>query len=128
MHPNQELLQRQYRSRAMGDNDKALEDMTDDVIWHVPGHNLVAGTYRGRSAVRQYLNTRRSLGAGTFQVTVHDVLANDEYGLVIASGHVLRNGTMFEWRAHGIYRFEDGKIAECWLVPEDQSSFDEIWS
>ena len=38
------------------------------------------------------------------------------------------SGKAVEWRAHGLYRFEDGKIAECWLLPEDQTVFDEIWA
>jgi hypothetical protein len=27
-----------------------------------------------------------------------------------------------------VFRLADGKIAECWVLPYDQSSFDEIWS
>ena len=64
----------------------------------------------------------------TFEITVHAVLANDEHGLVIASGRAKRDGKAVEWRAHGLYRFEDGKIAECRLLPEDQAVFDEIWA
>ena len=57
-----------------------------------------------------------------------DVLANDRHGLVIASGKASRGGKVYEWRAHGLYRFEGGKITECWVLPEDQRLFDEIWS
>jgi hypothetical protein len=28
----------------------------------------------------------------------------------------------------GIFRINDGAIAECWVVPHDQDAFDEIWS
>jgi ketosteroid isomerase-like protein len=65
---------------------------------------------------------------GSFEITVHDVLVNDEHGLVIARGRAIQNGTAFEWRAHGLYRFRDGRIAECWVLPENQHEFDRIWS
>jgi len=48
-------------------------------------------------------------------------------GLVIATGSAERDGRVHEWRAHGLYRFRDGKIAECRVLPEDQYQFDEIW-
>lgn len=56
------------------------------------------------------------------------MLANDDWGLVVATGRARRGGQTHEWRAHGLYRFRDGKIAECWVLPEDQYRFDEIWS
>ena len=31
-------------------------------------------------------------------------------------------------RAHGLYRFRDGRIAERWQLPENRSEFDQIWS
>jgi len=78
--------------------------------------------------VMEYVRRRRDLADDTFEITVHDVLANDKHGLVIASGRATRRGRVVEWRAHGLYRFENGKIAECWVLPEDQLLFDDIWA
>jgi hypothetical protein len=36
--------------------------------------------------VMDYVRRRRELVDGAFEITVHDVLANDEHGLVIATG------------------------------------------
>jgi ketosteroid isomerase-like protein len=68
------------------------------------------------------------LADDTFEITVEDVLANDQHGLVIAGGRARRGGQDYEWRAHGLYRFAGGKIAECRVLPEDQALFDRIWS
>jgi uncharacterized protein len=76
----------------------------------------------------EYVRLRRELAAWTFEIDVQDVLANDQYGLVIARGTAARKGKIWEWRAHGLYRFRDGRIAECWVLPEDQYLFDEVWS
>jgi uncharacterized protein len=128
VHPNEDLLRREYEARA-GRDDRALAEVfAEDVVWHVPGRNEIAGEYRGIDQVMAYVRRRRELAEGTFEITVHDVLANDEYGLVIATGRATRGGTVFQWRAHGLYRFRDGRIAECWVLPENQYEFDRIWS
>jgi hypothetical protein len=128
MHPNEELLRREYEARAARDDRALAQIFAEDVVWHVPGRNAVAGEYRGIDRVVEYVHRRRELAQGTFEITVHDVLANDKYGIVIATGRVTRAGTTFEWRAHGLYRFRHGRIAECWVLPENQYEFDRIWS
>lgn len=128
MHPNERLLRREYDARTQRDDASLAALLTEAVVWHVPGRSAISGEYRGKDEVMEYVRRRRDLAADTFEITVHDVLANDEHGLVIASGRAKRGGKVVEWRAHGLYRFEDGKIAECWLLPEDQTVFDEIWA
>jgi ketosteroid isomerase-like protein len=128
VHPNEVLLRREYESRARRDDDALAQVLAETVTWHVPGRSAISGVYRGKDAVMAYVRRRRALADDTFQITVEDVLANDRYGLVIATGHARIGGRDVSWRAHGLYRFENGKIAECRVVPEDQSLFDEIWS
>jgi uncharacterized protein len=128
LHLNERLLMREYEARARGDMAAVAATLHVDVIWHVPGRSQISGTYRGKAEVMAYISARQELAAGTFEITVEDVLANDEHGLVIASGQALRNGRIWQWRGHGLYRFRDDKVAECWLLPEDQYLFDEIWS
>lgn len=127
MHPNERLLRREYEARANGDDQTLLEVFSEDIVWHVPGRNKIAGVYHGRDEVMEYVRRRMDLADGTFEIIVEDVLANDSHGLVIASGRASRGGRSYEWRGHGLYRFEGGKIAECWLLPEDPQLFDEIW-
>ena len=128
MHPNERLLRDEYSARARRDDQLLSETFSEDIVWHVPGRSAISGVYRGRDEVMQYVQRRRELADDTFDISVEDVLANDNHGLVIASGRVTRNGRAFEWRAHGLYRFEGGAIAECWVLPEDQALFDEIWA
>ncbi len=128
MHPNERLLRREYEVRARRDDASLAAILAEDVVWHVPGRSAISGVYRGRDEVMEYVRRRRNLAGDTFEITVHDVLANDEHGLVIASGRATRRGRVVEWRAHGLYRFKNGKIAECWVLPEDQLLFDDIWA
>lgn len=101
MHPNEALLRREYEARAARDARGLIQVFTNDVVWHIPGRSAIAGEYRGLDQVMGYVRTRRELAAGTFEIIVHDVLANDEHGLVIATGRATRDGETSEWRAHG---------------------------
>lgn len=127
MHPNEALLRREYEARAARDDRALAEVFAKNVVWHVPGRSAIGGEYRGITQVMEYLRRRQELAGGTFHITVHDILANDEHGLVVATGTATRGGKTFEWRAHGLYRFSDGRIAECWVLPEDPYEFDRIW-
>jgi hypothetical protein len=59
---------------------------------------------------------------------VRGVLADDERAVIFAGGQVQRDGETSAWETVGVFRIADGKIAECWVLPYDQYSFDEIWS
>lgn len=74
-----------------------------------------------------YVRRRRELADETFEIEVHDVLANDENGVVIATGRATRGGDARMESARP-YRFAASRIAECWLFPEDLYEFDRIWS
>lgn len=102
--------------------------LTDDVIWHVPGHSAIAGDYHCRDEVLRYFARRRELADATFRIDVRGVLADDERVVILAGGEVEYDGETFAWGTVAIFRIADGRIAECWVVPYDQRAFDRIWS
>jgi ketosteroid isomerase-like protein len=133
VHPNEALLGDFYDAqgrfyRGGGDVEALVELLTDDIAWHVPGRNAIAGDYRGTQEVIDYFARRRAQARGSFRVEVRRVLADDEFAIQLAGGHAEIDGEHHEWETVGIYRIADGKIAECWLVPFDQYAFDRIWS
>jgi uncharacterized protein len=132
-HPNARLLTRFYRAQAAfyggGDDPSALLALlSDDVVWHVPGRSPIAGDYRGHDQVLGYFATRRARANTSLRVQPRAVLADDRWAVQLADGHLERDGQRLGWRTAGVFRFADGRIAECWLLPFDQYRFDEIWS
>ena len=47
---------------------------------------------------------------------------------VLTDGTATINGADRRWSTVGLYRLEDGQVAECWLLPLDQAEFDDIWT
>jgi ketosteroid isomerase-like protein len=118
----------QNRFYAGGDQEHVRAMLAEDVAWHVPGRSAIAGDYRGRDEVLRYFVARRELAHATFRIAVRGVLADDERAVIFAGGQVQRDGENAAWETVGVFRIADGKIAECWGLPYDQYSFDEIWS
>lgn len=104
--------------------------LADDVAWHVPGDNAIAGVYVGPDAVLDYFARRREMAAGSFRMYPGDVLTGDEdHVAVLTDGTATIDGVERRWSTVGLYRFHgDGRLAACWLLPLDTAAFDAIWT
>jgi ketosteroid isomerase-like protein len=123
-----EFHERQRRFYAGGEAEPLRELLTDDVVWHVPGRNPIAGDHEGIEAVMDYFERRRALARATFRVHVREVLASGDLVIQLAGGTAELGGSEVEWETVGLFRVRDGKVAEGRLVPFDQYLFDAVWS
>jgi ketosteroid isomerase-like protein len=128
-----DVLHRLHAAQAAfyaGEDDSAVRDvLTDDIVWHVPGSNAIAGDYRGIDAVLDYFTRRRDLANKTFRMHPRDILVGA--GATVAAltdGTATIDGVEHEWSTVGLYRIVGERIAECWLLPLDAAAFDAIWS
>jgi ketosteroid isomerase-like protein len=71
------LHQPQQAFYAGGDEAPVRVLLTDDIHWHVPGHDAIAGDYQGIEAVLAYFRRRRDLVDRTFRLHPGDVLVGD---------------------------------------------------
>jgi ketosteroid isomerase-like protein len=117
----------QRHAYAGGELEPLRARLTEDIVWHVPGRSRIAGDHRGIDDVLAYFDARRRLTDETFRITVHGVSVIDGRVVQLAGGTAVRNGRELCWETVGVFRVEDGRIAEAWLVPFDQQAFDEIW-
>lgn len=129
----QELLDRLHAAQngfhGGGDAGELRGLLAPDVVWHVPGHNPIAGTYRGYDDVLGYFARRRSLAAGTFRMTRRDVLAGDGATITaVTDREATLGGRTWRWGTVRLYRIVGGRIAECHLLPTDPEIFDWVWS
>jgi uncharacterized protein len=103
--------------------------LTDDIAWHVPGRNAIAGDYHGIEAVLGYFTRRRDLANNTFRMHRRDILTGDgDTVAALTDGTATIDGVDQAWSTVGLYRVRDDRIAECWLLPLDPPAFDAIWS
>ena len=100
-----------------------------DIEWHVPGRNAIAGDHRGVEQVMAYFARRRDHAARTFRMHPGDVLVGEgDRVAVLTDGSATIAGREERWSTVGLYRFAEGRIAGCWLLPLDPAAFDRIWA
>jgi uncharacterized protein len=61
-------------------------------------------------------------------VSVRDVLAGEQFDVIIAVERFERNGASVEIERVLRYGVRDGKLAECWVYDEDERLVDEHWA
>ena len=114
---------------AGGDAEPVRALLTDDVVWHVPGRNAIAGEYRGVDAVMDYFRRRRDLAGRSFRLHPGELLVGEgEHVAMLTDGTAVIDGVERRWSTVGLYRLRGERIATCWLLPLDPAAFDEIWA
>src|SRR6266581_1881320 len=85
-HPNAEAYRRTADAFRAGDRDALAGLIDEDVVWHVPGNNPLAGEIHGREALFRFFHRLHEATDGTFMLKEHDVLGTDDH--VVALSHV----------------------------------------
>ena len=127
-HPNAALLRKGYDAFAKGDTAALTGLFSEDVVWHLPGNNLISGEHRGRDAVFAVFAKTMELTGGTFKIDLHDIVANDEHTVSLSRASASRQGKQLDLRGVDIYHIRNGKVTEWWSFVEDQRLDDEFWS
>jgi uncharacterized protein len=125
----EQLHAAQARLYTDGDDECVRSVLAPDIAWHVPGESPIAGDYSGLDEVVAYMLARRALADGTFVMHRLDLLTGAGSTIaVLTDGTATIDGADRRWSTVGLYRLEDARVAECWLLPLDQAEFDDIWT
>jgi ketosteroid isomerase-like protein len=128
-HPNEDRFRAGYAAFQTGDMDALRNEyLTSDVVWHSPGNNPLSGDHKGIDDVLANFGKTMEVTGGTFRVELHDVLANDEHGVALATASGERNGKRIEDNYAHVVHFRDGKVAESWTHQWDPNKVDELFS
>jgi len=129
MHPNEELIRRFQDAQSKGDAAVLMELLADNIVWHVPGKNLLSRDYNGKGEVAGFWSKARELSGATVRAELLDVLASDGHAIALVRVHAEREGRNLGGQFQALtYRIEDGKIAEFWFMVEDRYAVDAFWS
>src|SRR6266496_3675082 len=128
-HPNEQRLRDGFEAFSKGDLDTLRNEyLAPDIVWHSPGRNQLSGNYEGIDQVMGLFGRLVELTGGTFRQELHDVLANDEHGVTLATATAEREGKTFRNNGVLVFNLKDGKVTEAWLHPGDQYAADDFFS
>ena len=123
-HPNATAYRQTADALRAKDYARVAELVNDDVVWHIPGNNTLAGDLVGRDAVVAFLAEVVSRG---FWLREHDVFGNDEHVCALSDMGARRPGVDVETRVVSVFHYRDGRQAERWFYPDDRDAWDRIF-
>jgi len=124
-HPNEEVIRSYVTAFASGDLEVAQRYLSDGIVYHVSGHHSLSGDYAGKDAVVAFFKNRSERTGGTFKVTPHDLLANDNHGVALSSVSAKRGQRDFAWNVVTVYHVAQGQVTECWIFDGDADTANE---
>ena len=102
--------------------------LAEDVVWHVPGRGPLAGDYQGIAEVTELFSKISELSGGTARFTMHDVLANGNHMISLATITAERTGRKYQDKLVHVMQVKDGKATEVWTYAADPFAAAEFWS
>jgi ketosteroid isomerase-like protein len=128
-HPNEARFREGYELFGKGDLETLRRDFfTEDTVWHTAGNNALTGDAVGIDAVMENFMKTFQLSGGSFKTEIHDVLANDDHGVVIGNASAERDGKMYEWKYTHVVHFKDGKVSESWVMTDEPNQPDAVFA
>lgn len=122
---NLKRRQRIYSRLSEKDGAGALALCSKDITFQLAGKSSVSGKRQGQGIQTEWLN--RIWAEPSFRFEVHDILASDRHGIVLASSYVSRNGKETQMRLVHVWRIEEGSPVAWYEYPRDLYQFDALW-
>lgn len=120
-HENAVRLRAGYAAFSSGDMEALNEFIPEDAVWHVTGHSVLSGEYKGRDAVYGYFGKLMETTGGTFKATLLHVLADDDHSMAMQRSEATVNGKQVSTTDVLIDRVENGQAVETWIYFEDDT-------
>jgi hypothetical protein len=121
-HSNQKVLEQIYENFSNGNTTIALAACADNITFQIAGKN--GGKFTKTDFFTGYL--AKLSAKGPFKLEIHDVLANDRHGIVLASNFFTRGAETTQIRTVHVWRFENGKPVAWYEYPRDLYQFDAV--
>jgi len=127
-HPNAEVFEHVYDCFTSGDMDALAELIAPDVVWRVPGDNLISGTYTSRDGIFGCFSKIFELSGGSYQPQLLDILADDTYTVALLHANARHGEEMLDQDYAFIMRIRNGQIAELQEAWTEGPAWNEFWS
>lgn len=127
-HPNALLLKSAHEAFQRGDLEALFSLMTPDCTWHMPGDNVLAGTYVGRDRILENFGLLQQ-AVDSYWAYPLDYFGSDNHVVLVALVRATRKGRTFEEKECLLWRVnEEGKLAEVWHMCLDHAKWDAFFA
>ena len=117
-------MQHAYEAFSRGDMETLRQLWTEDVVWHVGGHNRLSGDKRGADAILAYFQQLIEATGNTLRVELHDVVANDTHVVSMHTPTAEHGGRRLNAHVVLVTHMCEGKFAEIWDHADNTQALD----
>lgn len=125
---NIERLRRGHEAFSTQDMGTLAEIIAEDSVWHVTGKSPVSGEYRGREEIFGFFQKLGELTQGTGRLEVHDYTSSGDHVIALTTFSASRNGRDIRSNICEVGHWQNGQIAESWLIFEDPYAVDAFYA
>jgi ketosteroid isomerase-like protein len=115
-HPNVTVIKRVEEAALAGDKKALADCFTEDVVFHVRGTLPRVGDHRGVEGLLGVIGSIFELTSGDVKLERVFAIAEDGWAAEWERALLGRDGRTLDTRNAEIWRFEDGRVAEMWLI------------
>ena len=125
---NETIVRRIFAAFASKDGFSLRGLFAEDAVWVVPGAGTMAGTFRGRGEIFEFLGRLPKETGGTYASRLVDVLASDERAAALYRASGERHGKRLDLDQVLLFRISGGLVREVLALPSDPAAFDAFWA
>lgn len=123
-----EAVARYGAAASAGDMVALAATLAEGAVWHQPGSNVLSGDHVGPAAIVAPLGKFMELSGGTFALETESVVESGQLVATTVRFSASRpDRPDLDQRGVDVFRVEGDKIAEIWLISEDQAAEDAFW-
>jgi uncharacterized protein len=122
------IARKLFEAVTSGDAATIQSLQADDIVVHIPGNNQLSGTHKGKSEMATTLGKMKTLTDGTIKRELHDITSSDTHAVVLSRITAQRGGKAFSYNAAIVLDVRDGKVAEQWMLNDDQATVDQVFA
>jgi ketosteroid isomerase-like protein len=125
---NADIIRKAYEDFSCGNIPGVFAAFDPDITWHVPGRGPLSGSYAGHDQIGVFFQRTMELSGGVFSIDVHNVLAEDDLVVVLATVSAQRNGISASFPEVHVWQMKDGKAIGFREYQGDEQREDQFWS
>ena len=108
--------------------DQLAQLIAPDVVWHVPGNNLISGTYASRDAIFECFDKIYELSKGTYRPQLKDILADEQYTVAVLHATAQHGDKKLDQDYAFIMRIANDQIVELWEAWTEGVVWNDFWT
>jgi uncharacterized protein len=127
-HPNVARTREVFAAFLRRDGVVVGRMIDGETVWRVPGSSPMAGEYRGRGEIFEFLRLTGRLTEGTYRASLRYVVGDDEHVIAVYRATGRRDGRELDLDQLLLFRYRGEVWDEVLAVPTDQYAFDAFWA